>query len=61
MAEQIEELLESMVPALHELEEKKIFSAKEIKKIVKKRRDFEYKLRSCNFLLMLFDIIFFAI
>ena len=46
MAESVEELIERMVPALHDLVQKKIFSEKEIKKIIKKRKDFEYTLRS---------------
>ena len=45
MADTVQELLEDMVPELEDLARKRIFSDKEIKEIVKKRRDFEYKLK----------------
>lgn len=48
MAESVEELIERMVPALHDLTNKKIFTASEVKKLLKKRKDFEYKLRSTS-------------
>lgn len=45
MADTVQELLEDMVPELEDLARKRIFSTKEIKEIVRKRRDFEYKLK----------------
>lgn len=46
MAETINERLEDMVPELTDLEEKSILSRKEIRKVIEKRRSFEYKLIS---------------
>jgi hypothetical protein len=46
MAERVEELIEAMVPALHDMQSKGIFSGKEVKKIIARRRDDEYRLRS---------------
>lgn len=45
MADTVQELMEDMVPELEDLARKRIFSTVEIKEIVKKRRDFEYKLK----------------
>lgn len=45
MAESVQFHLESMVPALRDLERKEIFTQNEIKLIVKKRTDFEYALQ----------------
>lgn len=45
MADTVQELLEDMVPELEDLARKRIFSTVEIKEIVRKRRDFEYKLK----------------
>jgi hypothetical protein len=45
MAESVQYYMELMVPELKDLEEKKIFTSEEIKSIVKKRQDFEYRLK----------------
>ena len=45
MADTVQELLEDMVPELEDLARKRIFSQPEIKEIVRRRRDFEYKLK----------------
>jgi hypothetical protein len=45
MADTVQEILEGMVPELEDLARKKLFSRSEIKEIVRKRRDFEYKLK----------------
>lgn len=44
MADSINERLEGMVPALNDLEQKCVFSREEIRKILDKRRMFEYNL-----------------
>ncbi|CEP11760.1 hypothetical protein [Parasitella parasitica] len=45
MAESVQYYLERMIPELEELEKKNIFSAVEIKSIIKKRTNFEYALQ----------------
>ncbi|KAL7747212.1 U3 snoRNP protein [Sorochytrium milnesiophthora] len=45
MAESVQTFLESLVPELRDLEEKKLFTKAEIKSMIKKRTDFEYALR----------------
>lgn len=42
----MQQRMEEMVPELLDLEKKQIFSKKEIRSIVKKRKDFEYQLQS---------------
>ena len=44
MADLVQQQLERMIPELEDLQERGIFSEKEIKNIVSKRRDFEYLL-----------------
>lgn len=46
MADIVQQRMEEMVPELLDLEKKQIFSKKEIRSIVKKRKDFEYQLQS---------------
>jgi len=41
----IEEIMESMIPDLQDMEERSILSSVEIKTVLKQRRQFEYKLR----------------
>lgn len=45
MSEQVEEILESMVPALKDLQERELMSAMEVKTLVEQRRQYEYKLQ----------------
>jgi U3 small nucleolar RNA-associated protein 6 len=45
MADSVQRLLEEMVPELEELQQKKIFTDAEIKSIVSRRTQFEYRLR----------------
>jgi U3 small nucleolar RNA-associated protein 6 len=45
MAEDVQHQLEYMIPELRDLEERGIFNEIEIKSIVKRRTDFEYKLK----------------
>lgn len=45
MAATVQYLMEHMIPELEELEKKGYFSRAEIKKIVQKRQDYEYRLK----------------
>mmetsp|Transcript_9123 Transcript_9123/g.17974 ORF Transcript_9123/g.17974 Transcript_9123/m.17974 type:complete len:635 (+) Transcript_9123:200-2104(+) len=45
MADNVQRILEGMIPELEDLQERGIFEADEIREIVKTRRDFEYKLQ----------------
>ena len=45
MADEVQRLLERMLPELDDYEEKGIFTRQEVKQIVKRRSDFEYKLQ----------------
>eukprot|EP00928_Gymnodinium_smaydae_P027862 TRINITY_DN21407_c0_g3_i1.p1 TRINITY_DN21407_c0_g3~~TRINITY_DN21407_c0_g3_i1.p1 ORF type:complete len:630 (-),score=141.39 TRINITY_DN21407_c0_g3_i1:153-2042(-) len=45
MADQVEQAMQAMVPALDDMARKKIFNAAEIRHIVKRRRSFEYLLQ----------------
>jgi len=45
MADSVQELMEAMVPELKELVEHKVLSQAEVRALVKKRTDFEYRLR----------------
>jgi len=45
MADSVQQRLDQMVPALVELQERGIFSQAEVRAVVAKRREFEYKLR----------------
>merc|ERR1719499_2581353 len=44
----INEILENMLPSLEYFERKKVLSRKEVKSIVKKRKETEYKVRGLN-------------
>jgi len=46
MADLIQRLMEEMIPELEDLQAKKLFSPAEIKVIVKKRTDFEYRIKA---------------
>lgn len=46
MGDLIQKLMEDMIPELEDLQAKKIFSPSEIKAIVKKRTDFEYRIKA---------------
>lgn len=46
MGDLIQRLMEEMIPELEDLQAKKIFSPSEIKVIVKKRTDFEYRIKA---------------
>ncbi len=46
MADRVEYTMERMLPDLLALEKKEVFSRKEIKDIIQKRRDFEYRMQS---------------
>lgn len=48
MAESVQILLEQMIPEFEKWKKKKIFTDAEIKRIIKKRTQFEYKIRSRN-------------
>eukprot|EP00163_Fabomonas_tropica_P021665 TRINITY_DN3779_c0_g1_i5.p1 TRINITY_DN3779_c0_g1~~TRINITY_DN3779_c0_g1_i5.p1 ORF type:complete len:577 (-),score=140.71 TRINITY_DN3779_c0_g1_i5:266-1996(-) len=45
MADTVQALMEGMVPELEDLRKYKIFNKEEIRQIVKKRRDYEYRLK----------------
>ena len=45
MSDAVQEIMEAMVPELEDLARKQIFNQVEIKEIVRRRRDFEYKLK----------------
>lgn len=45
MAEQVQEILDRMVPALRDLMDREIFTESEVKAIVTRRREYEYLLR----------------
>lgn len=45
MADTVQYLMEQMLPELEDLQRKKYFTTGEIKAIVKRRQDFEYKLK----------------
>ncbi|KAL9957450.1 hypothetical protein ACROYT_G039085 [Oculina patagonica] len=45
MAEYVQQNLEGMLPELEELERMGVFSSDEIKTIIRKRREFEYRLQ----------------
>jgi U3 small nucleolar RNA-associated protein 6 len=45
MAETVQYYMELMVPELKDLENKKLFTPEEVKIIIKRRQDFEYKLK----------------
>lgn len=45
MADVVQYRLEKMIPELDDLEKRGLFSKSEIREIVKKRRDFEYRLK----------------
>jgi len=48
MNHSINEILENMLPSLQYFERKKIFSRQEVKRIIQKRKETEYKLRGLN-------------
>lgn len=43
MGDKVQERLEALVPILVDLESKNLFSKEEIREIVRRRRDFEYR------------------
>lgn len=45
MADTVRYLMEQMVPELEDMQKKRYFSRQEVKEIVRKRQDFEYKLK----------------
>lgn len=45
MADTVRYLMEEMVPELEDMHKKRYFSKQEIREIVKRRQDFEYKLK----------------
>ena len=45
MAEQVQAILDRMVPALRDLMDKEVFTESEVKAIVERRRESEYLLR----------------
>ena len=45
MADSVQYFMESMIPELEDYQQRGIFTHEEIRKIVQKRRDFEYALK----------------
>ena len=45
MADTVRYLMEQMVPELEDMQKKRYFSRQEVKEIVRKRQEFEYKLK----------------
>lgn len=43
MADKVQDVMEGMIPVLKDLQEREIFSETEIKSIISKRREFEYR------------------